>query len=108
MFKRAIPFIAVLSISVAALVACNDDTGTGPNNSSGFNPGTPGDGGGSSSGALPDGSTDDSDGGACSNTPAGCFCGTPTTQKEFLNRCTKSAAIKVDLQVKPATTADIP
>ncbi len=99
---------AVLAIASLVVVACNDDSGTSNGTTSGNpfnNPGT--DSGTTSSGGNDSGPTPGTDGG-CPNKPAGCFCGTPTTQKEFLNRCTNAAALPVNLTPKPATTTDIP
>lgn len=105
MFNRAILFTTVLAVSAAAFVACSEDSTSKVNGGNPFNPG-----GGSDSGSP----TDNTDGGpgttdgGCPNKPAGCFCGTPTTQQQWLNRCTNSAALPVNLTVKAATTADIP
>jgi hypothetical protein len=92
--------------AIAAFGACSDSSPSNTNQPA-FNPGgtsggTPVDGGNGTSGGP---STTD---GGCPNTPAGCFCGTPTTQQQWLNRCTTAAALPVSLTVKPATTADIP
>ena len=92
------------------LVACGDDSSTTTNNAnnSPFDP--------APAATLPDGGTPGSssgnpattgDGGVCGQ-PAGCYCGTPTTQQQFLNRCTTAAALPVTLTVKPATTANVP
>lgn len=106
MFNRAFTFIAVIAVSAGAfVVACTDDS-SNTSTPTVFNPG-----GGTDSGTTPNETPDSGNSttdGGCPNQPAGCFCGTPTTQKEWLNRCTKSAALPVNLTVKPATTADIP
>ncbi len=49
------------------------------------------------------------DGGVqCSNKPVGCFCGTPTTQAQFLNRCTTSTALPFTITFKAGTATDLP
>ena len=100
--------LAALAIGAASVVACDDGAATSNGTSSGnpLNPGT--DAGGPGPGTDGGGPGPGTDGGACPNKPAGCFCGTPTTQKEFLNRCTNAAALPVTLTPKAATTADIP
>ncbi|MDB4944709.1 MAG: hypothetical protein JWP97_4243 [Labilithrix sp.] len=108
MFKKNSLLVigAALALSAATFIACSDDTGSA--STSGGSPLNPGDGGTSGAvDAASDGSTA-SDGGTCTNKPAGCFCGTPTTQVQFLNRCTNATALPVNLAVKPATTSDIP
>jgi hypothetical protein len=112
MFHRSIVVAlsgAVLAISAVASVGCTDDTGSTNNNVAAFNPGAGGPAAGpsasASGGASSGGPTTE---GGCSNKPANCFCGTPTTQQQWLNRCTNASALPVTLAVKPATTADIP
>jgi len=110
MFKRtqiAVAFV-LLSLSAAAVVACSEDASTpvggGTRSTNPLDPGNDG-------GPVPrtdGGPTPGTDGGACPNKPAGCFCGTPTTQKQFLNRCTNAAALPVTLTVPPATLTDLP
>lgn len=102
---------SVLAFGGIAVIACSDDssgTPTGSSSGSTLNP----DSGQSSSGTSGTSGTSGSSGstdGGCPNTPANCFCGTPTTQAQFLNRCTTAAAIPVTGEtVKPATTANIP
>lgn len=96
---------SVLVGSFGLLAAACDD---GSSSSSSGNPFTPG---ADSGPTTPSGSQDSgpttTDGG-CPNTPPNCFCGTPTTQAQFLNRCTKSIALPVNLTVPPASTTDIP
>jgi hypothetical protein len=101
--------LLVLGLALASAglvgVACKDDSA-----SSSDTPNDAGEGGTSSSGGPGDsGNGDSGDGGGifCGQ-PAGCFCGTPTTQEQFLNRCTKATALPVNLNVKPATKTDIP
>jgi hypothetical protein len=105
MFKTIL-FSTVIALSAVSLAACDDDTGSKASSENPFNPG-----GGSDAGTQPGETTDSGtkqpDSG-CPNKPAGCFCGTPTTQAQWLNRCTTSAALPVNLNAKPATTADIP
>lgn len=107
MFKLEALFLsALLASSAVALTACDDDGGSKVNGDATFNPG-----GGTDTRReqpnTPDGGQETTDGG-CPNKPAGCFCGAPTTQAQWLNRCTSSAALPVNLTVKPATAADIP
>ena len=97
---------AVFAGSFGLLAAACDD-GTSGGTSSG-NPFTPaGDSGPSTSSGNPDSGPTTTDGG-CLNTPANCFCGTPTTQVQFLNRCTKATALPVTVTAPPASTTDIP
>lgn len=110
MFKlKALLLSSLLAVSAVALVACDDDTSNKVNGGDTFNPGggTGNDSGTDQPADTTDGGSDTPDGG-CTNKPAGCFCGTPTTQAQWLNRCTNSAALPVNLTVKPATTANIP
>ena len=108
MFKlKALLLSSLLAVSAVALVACDDDTSNKVNGGDTFNPGGGSDAGNEQPGENPDGGPTTTDGG-CPNKPAGCFCGTPTTQAQWLNRCTSSAALPVNLTVKPATTANIP
>jgi hypothetical protein len=93
-----------LALSTAAFFGCSDSSSSTNGTNNAFNPG--------GSSTSPDGGSSNTadtsgDGGACSK-PANCFCGTPTTQQQWLNRCTQSAALPVTLTVKAATTADIP
>ena len=111
MHKRTFALIALaIAVSTAsAMIACSNDDSTAVNGSSSGNPLNPGSDSGLPTGDSggTDSSTPTGDGG-CPNKPAGCFCGTPTTQKQFLNRCTNAAALPVNLTPKAATTADIP
>lgn len=104
MHKRIFFFAAVASfLALGAVAGCDDsDSSNNP-----FNPGGGGDAGRDSGGADAGDGGSNPDGG-CSNTPTNCFCGTPTTQAQWLNRCTKSAAIPFTKTVKPATTANLP
>jgi hypothetical protein len=98
----------VLAASASALAACSEDSSS--SNTSSVNPFSPPantDSGAPSSSGGPEAGPG-TDGGACSGKPAGCFCGTPTTQAQFLNRCTNATALPVIATVKAATTADIP
>ena len=110
MFKRTpiLVTFAFLTLAAGTFVACTDDSSSAVGGASSGNPLNPG----TDSGTPPvtgDGGPGPGPGpGGCPNKPAGCFCGTPTTQKEFLNRCTNAAALPVTLTPKAATTADIP
>ncbi len=102
---------ALVTLSAGVVTACSNDDATPVNSARGINPldpSTPD--AGSNGGAQPtvDGGPNSGTNGSCSNKPSGCFCGTPTTQKEFLNRCTNAAALTVKLTPKAATTADVP
>jgi hypothetical protein len=101
---KALLFTGVVAVSAFAFAACSEDDKSQVGGSSGFVGGDSG-GGGQDSGT--DGAPGTTDGG-CPNKPVGCFCGTPTTQKEWLNRCTESTALPVNLTFTPATTANIP
>lgn len=105
MNKKAILAAGALFVSALTIFACSDDSTT--SNTSGNNPFVPVDASATLFDAGGNNSTDTTDGG-CPNKPAGCFCGTPKTQADFLNRCTNAAAIQVNLTVTPATTANIP
>ena len=96
---------AVFVGSFGLLAAACDDGSSGSSSGSPFTPGA--DSGPGASSGNPDSGPGTTDGG-CPNKPAGCFCGTPTTQAQFLNRCTNATALPVNLTVPPATTADIP
>lgn len=100
--KRNSVIVAVFVVlaSAAAVVACSDDSSS--TNPTPFGPSANNDSGASTE-AGPG-----TDAGGCTNKPAGCFCGTPTTQQQFLNRCTSAVALPVNLTVKPATVTDIP
>ena len=108
--KKNLSFLAILavvSIGGIAVVACSDDSSTPGASSSGtLNPDS-GSSGSSGSSSGTSGSSGTTDGG-CPNTPAGCFCGTPTTQAQFLNRCTTATALPVNLTFTPATSAQEP
>jgi hypothetical protein len=100
-----------LGLATAFAVACSDDSATTNNAQNPFTPAATNQDGGaaSSSGAAASSSgTGTSSGSAACGKPAGCFCGTPTTQAEFLNRCTNSAALPVTDTSKPATLTDVP
>lgn len=98
---------AFLALSAGAVVACSDDSASPVGGASSGNPLNPGSDSGTPPAKDDGGPTPGTDGG-CPRKPAGCFCGTPTTQKEFLNRCTNAAALPVTLTPKAATTTDIP
>ena len=109
MYKHTKPLITLTfaALSACVVVACSDDSATSNRVSTGNpldptvgNPPPPATDGGTRQGPGTDG--------GCPSKPAGCFCGTPSTQKEFLNRCTTAAALPVTLTPKAATTADIP
>jgi hypothetical protein len=107
MYKQtfSLVLIGVLALGAATAAGCTDDSASSSSSGNPFNPNTSSSSGSSTTdGGVP---ADDS-GTGCSNKPAGCFCGTPTTQQQWLNRCTNAAALPVNLTVKPATTADIP
>ncbi len=94
-------------VAAMTVFACSDDSSSANNTQ---NPFVPVDAAASTTPTGDAGPNGDSttDGG-CPNKPAGCFCGTPTTQKEFLNRCTEASAVKVVLEpFTPATTLNIP
>jgi hypothetical protein len=94
----------VLTTTVAVFIGCDDSSSNTPVNNNPFNPPAP------TTTSSDGGTTPGTDGGgdtACSK-PAGCFCGTPTTQEQWLNRCTNAAALPVNLTVKAATQTDIP
>ena len=98
---------AFLALSAGTFVACTDDSSTAVGGTSGGNPLNPGTDSGTPNPTGDGGPNPGTDGG-CPNKPVGCFCGTPTTQKEFLNRCTNAAALPVTLTPKAASTTDIP
>ncbi len=107
----ALSAVAALTVGAMSLlsVGCSDDTATTDAGTVILKP--PTDSGPTTApdtGTTPaDGGTT-SDSGACSNKPAGCFCGTPSTQKEFLNRCTTSVALPFSTTFKAGTAADLP
>jgi len=115
----------LLSVSLASttFVGCDDDdddtsseeTGT-VGGTGGSTAGTSAGGaGGSTAGTGAAGSSagaggDEADGGATEepNNPPGCVSGERTTQEDFINHCTESAAVTVDLDFTPATASDLP
>ncbi|WP_394820724.1 hypothetical protein [Pendulispora albinea] len=102
-FLFSLAAASFLALGMAA-VGCSDDNPSGPGG-----PGGPGprDSGTIDSGNKPDGGSDN-DGGACSNKPAGCFCGKPTTQAQWLNRCTSSVALPFTKTFRAAAATDLP
>jgi hypothetical protein len=105
--KKVLGVAGATAFSVFGFIACSDDTPANNNNAT-FNPGGNGDAGQQNNNVNDNNNHQtDGDGGTCPNNPPNCFCGTPTTQAQFLNRCTTSKGVAVNLTVKPATTADI-
>lgn len=107
-------FALVLAASGSALLGCSDDSGSTPNNNNPFDPSTSTSSSGTSgtSGAGTSGTSgtsgDATSGNPACGKPAGCYCGEPASQANFLNRCTSAAALPVDLTVKAATIANVP
>ena len=109
MIKPALFSGLIALTSVTLFAACDDTSSNKVGGDNTFNPGGGSDAGSTQQpGDTTDGGGNTTSDGGCPNKPAGCFCGTPTTQAQWLNRCTSSAALPVNLTVKPATTADIP
>ena len=103
---KLIGAFGALVFAALTVFACSDDSSSASNTQNPFVPvdasastTTTGD-----SGASQVTTTD----GGCPSKPVGCFCGTPTTQAQWLNRCTTATALPVNLTVPAATTANVP
>jgi hypothetical protein len=105
--NSALGALLLLVASATGIAACSEDSASTPNGGSPFSPPSSPDSGTPVTSNV-DGGPGADGGGGCTNKPVGCFCGTPATQQQFLNRCTNAAALPVTVTVKPATTADIP
>ena len=108
----ALSAVAALSIASMSLLSagCSDDPATTTDAGTIFKPPTD-----SGPTTNPDTGVPATDGGntadtgtPCSNKPAGCFCGTPSTQAQFLNRCTTSTALPFTTTFKAGTATDLP
>jgi len=96
----------LLFVAAMTVFACSDDSASTNNTN---NPFVPVDASATNTGdSGANNGTDTTTDGGCPNKPAGCFCGTPTTQAQFLNRCTTATALPVNLTVPAASTANIP
>jgi len=124
MSTRMLWALLCLSMASTTFVGCDDDDDAddfvdeggssagqgGVSGAAGSGAGQGGEGGAGGEAGSSAGTGGAAGGGAaeCPDTPAGCFCGTPATQEDFLNQCTESAALTVELDFEPATETDLP
>ena len=102
---KLIGAFGALVVAAMTVFACSDNSASSSNTQ---NPFVPVDASASTTTDDASMNTDTTTDGGCPNKPAGCFCGTPTTQAQWLNRCTTATALPVNLTVPAATTANIP